>query len=126
MLDDYAFPSQTDQACPMSRRQYARLVDERIMASGLQREYDGTHSLRRTKVTIIYKQTGNLRAMPILLGHTEIVTMVRCPPAGVAEAQGSTFSAHPLAAAGVIRRSVARVTSRAARVRILPNRPRRT
>ncbi len=76
-LDDYAFPSRTDHARHISTRQYARLVDEWVSAIGLRREDYGTHSLRRTKAAIIYKQTGNLRAVQILLGHTKIETTVR-------------------------------------------------
>jgi integrase len=58
-LDDYAFPSRTDLARHISTRQYARLVDEWGTAIGLRREDYGTHSLRRTKASIIYKATGN-------------------------------------------------------------------
>ena len=58
-------------------RQYARLVDEWVTGIGLRREDYGTHSLRRTKASIIYKQTGNLRAVQILLGHTKIDSTVR-------------------------------------------------
>jgi integrase len=76
-LDDYAFPSRTDHARHISTRQYARLVDEWVSAIGLRREDYGTHSLRRTKAAIIYKQTGNLRAVQILLGHTKLETTVR-------------------------------------------------
>lgn len=76
-IDDYAFPSRLDRSEHMSTRQYARLVDEWVTAIGLRREDYGTHSLRRTKAAIIYKQTGNLRAVQILLGHTKIETTVR-------------------------------------------------
>ena len=62
---------------PISTRQYARLVDEWVTAIGLRREDYGTHSLRRTKAAIIYKQTGNLRAVQTLLGHTKIESTVR-------------------------------------------------
>src|ERR1019366_578133 len=55
----------------------ARLVDEWVTGIGLRREDYGTHSLRRTKASIIYKQTGNLRAVQILLGHTKIESTVR-------------------------------------------------
>lgn len=51
----------------MSTRQYARLVDEWVEAIGLRPEEYGTHSLRRTKASIIYKATGNLRAIQILV-----------------------------------------------------------
>ena len=55
----------------------AWLVDEWVTAIGLHREDYGTHSLPRTKAAIIYKQTGNLRAVQILLGHTKIESPVR-------------------------------------------------
>lgn len=76
-LDHFAFPSRTGPDRHMSTRQYARLVDEWVSAIGLRREDYGTHSLRRTKAAIIYRQTGNLRAVQILLGHTKIETTVR-------------------------------------------------
>lgn len=76
-IDDFAFPSRCDLATHLSTRQYARLVDEWVQAVGLRREDYGTHSLRRTKAALIYKQTGNLRAVQILLGHTKIETTVR-------------------------------------------------
>ncbi|MGA0593617.1 tyrosine-type recombinase/integrase [Enterovirga sp. CN4-39] len=76
-LDDFAFPSRTNNAAHISTRQYARLVDEWVSGIGLRREDYGTHSLRRTKASIIYKQTGNLRAVQILLGHTKIESTVR-------------------------------------------------
>ncbi|MER8784607.1 tyrosine-type recombinase/integrase [Mesorhizobium sp. M1006] len=76
-VDDFAFPSRVDHAGHLSTRQYARLVDEWVSAVGLRREDYGTHSLRRTKASIIYKATGNLRAIQILLGHTKIENTVR-------------------------------------------------
>jgi len=76
-IDDYAFPSRIDHSSHMSTRQYARLVDEWVSAIGLRREEYGTHSLRRTKASIIYRATGNLRAVQILLGHTKIENTVR-------------------------------------------------
>ena len=76
-LDDYVFPSRVDHAAHLSTRQYARLVDEWVTGIGLCREEYGTHSLRRTKASIIYKATGNLRAVQILLGHTKIENTVR-------------------------------------------------
>jgi len=74
---DYAFPSRVDHAGHLSTRQYARLVDEWVDAVGLRRAEYGTHSLRRTKASMIYKATGNLRAIQILLGHTKIENTVR-------------------------------------------------
>ena len=76
-LDNFVFPSRNDRNGHLSTRQYARLVDEWVSGIGLRREDYGTHSLRRTKVALIYKQTGNLRAIQILLGHTKIESTVR-------------------------------------------------
>ena len=74
---DFIFPSRIDYLGHLSTRQYARLVDEWVSTVGLDvREY-GTHSMRRTKASLIYKATGNLRAVQILLGHTNIENTVR-------------------------------------------------
>jgi len=61
----------------MTTRQYARLVSEWIDSVGLDPRLFGTHSLRRTKATLIYRRTGNLRAVQLLLGHTKIESTVR-------------------------------------------------
>jgi len=58
-------------------RQYARLVSDWIASIGLDPRLFGTHSLRRTKATLIYRRTGNLRAVQLLLGHTKIESTVR-------------------------------------------------
>ncbi len=76
-LPDYLFPSRIDHAKPMSTRQYARLVDEWVTAVGLRKSEYGTLSLRRTKAAMIYRATGNIRAIQILLGHTKIENTVR-------------------------------------------------
>lgn len=76
-VDEYAFPSRIDRNGHLSTRQYARLVDEWVTAIGLRREEYGTHSMRRTKASMIYKATGNLRAIQILLGHSKIENTVR-------------------------------------------------
>ncbi|WP_324809447.1 tyrosine-type recombinase/integrase [Sphingomonas sp. LY29] len=76
-LEEFAFPSRVDRHHHLSTRQYGRLVDEWVMGIGLRKEDYGTHSLRRTKAALIYKQTGNLRAVQILLGHTKIESTVR-------------------------------------------------
>ena len=76
-VHDYAFPSRVNHTGHLSTRQYARLVDEWVDAVGLRRAEYGTHSLRRTKASMIYKATGNLRAIQILLGHTKIENTVR-------------------------------------------------
>jgi integrase len=77
ILDDLVLPSRIDHDRHISTRQYARLVDEWVTGIGLRREDYGAHSLRRTKAAIIYKQTGTLRAVRILLGHTKIESTVR-------------------------------------------------
>ena len=76
-VDDFVFPSRADHSRHLSTRQYARLVDEWVEAIGLRPEEYGTHSLRRTKASIIYKATGNIRAIQILLGHSKIENTVR-------------------------------------------------
>ncbi len=76
-FDDFVLPSRIDHADHMSTRQYARLADEWVKGIGLRVEDYSAHSLRRTKASIIYKQTGNLRAVQILLGHTKIESTVR-------------------------------------------------
>ena len=74
---DFVFPSRVDHGNHMSTRQYARLVDEWVTAIGLRRAEYGTHSMRRTKAAMIYRATGNIRAIQILLGHTKIENTVR-------------------------------------------------
>jgi len=61
----------------LTTRQYARLVSTWTSSIGLDPLKFGTHSLRRTKATLIYRQTGNLRAVQLLLGHTKIESTVR-------------------------------------------------
>jgi integrase len=67
--------SRSDQG--MTTRQYARLVSRWVASIGLDAKLFGTHSLRRTKATLIYRRTGNLRAVQLLLGHTKIESTVR-------------------------------------------------
>ena len=64
-------------ACGLTTRQYARLVQEWVACIGLDPSKFGTHSLRRTKAVLIYRQTGNLRAVQLLLGHSKIESTVR-------------------------------------------------
>jgi len=61
----------------MTTRQYARRLSEWIASIGLDPHTFGTHSLRRTKATLIYRRIGNLRAVQLLLGHTKIESTVR-------------------------------------------------
>lgn len=73
----FVFPSRVDHNGHLSTGQYARLVDEWVAGVGLMRSEYGTHSLRRTKASIIYRATGNLRAVQIILGHSKIENKVR-------------------------------------------------
>ena len=74
---DFLFAAQRQPSCCLSIRQYARLVGDWINGVGPDRCMFGTHSLRRTKATLIYRRTGNLRAVQLLLGHTKIESTVR-------------------------------------------------
>lgn len=75
--DDWLFPSRMVPGAHFSTRQYARLVDQRVTLVGLDPAGYGTHSMRRTKVSLLYKKTGNLRACQQLLGHTKLESTVR-------------------------------------------------
>lgn len=75
--DDWLFPSRMKQGSHLSTRQYARLVDQWVCLLGLDPAGYGTHSLRRTKVALLYRKTGNLRACQLLLGHTKLESTVR-------------------------------------------------
>lgn len=75
--DNWLFPSRSKKGCHLSTRQYARLVDKWVSMLGLDLCAYGTHSLRRTKVSLLYKKTGNLRACQLLLGHTKLESTVR-------------------------------------------------
>jgi integrase len=61
----------------LTTRQYARLVSQWVGSIGLDPLKYATHSMRRTKATLIYRRTGNLRAVQLLLGHTKIESTVR-------------------------------------------------
>ena len=74
---DWLFPSRSRKGDHMSTRQYSRLVDGWVAMVGLNPADYGTHSLRRTKVSLVYKRTGNLRACQLLLGHTKLESTVR-------------------------------------------------
>ena len=74
---DYLFPSRLNKKHPITTRQYARIVDKWIEGIGLNPAAYGTHSLRRTKASLIYRRTKNLRAVQLLLGHTKLESTVR-------------------------------------------------
>ena len=73
----YLFPSRFRAQPHLSSRQYARIVHAWVEAAGLDSSAYGTHSMRRTKAAQIYKKTGNLRAVQLLLGHTKLESTVR-------------------------------------------------
>lgn len=74
---EFLWPSRFHGPDHISTRQYARLVKDLVISIGLEPSGFGTHSLRRTKVAQIYKKTGNLRAVQLLLGHTKMDSTVR-------------------------------------------------
>jgi integrase len=74
---EYLFNGRRGPSQPMTTRQYARLLADWAASIGLDPKIFGTHSLRRTKATLIYRRTGNLRAVQLLLGHTKIESTVR-------------------------------------------------
>src|ERR1700704_2502273 len=74
---EFLFTGRRGPERSLTPRQYARLVSEWIGSVGLDPRLFGTHSLRRTKATLIYRRTGNLRAVQLLLGHTKIESTVR-------------------------------------------------
>lgn len=75
--DDFLFPSRLHASPHLGTRQYARIVDGWVEEIGLDPSAYGTHSIRRTKPTLIYRRTKNLRAVQILLGHTKLESTVR-------------------------------------------------
>ena len=76
-VGEFLFTGRSGVGRCMTTRQYARLVSGWIASIGLDPKLFGTHSLRRTKATLIYRRTGNLRAVQLLLGHTKIESTVR-------------------------------------------------
>jgi integrase len=75
--EDFLFPSRLRESPHLSTRQYARIVDRWVREIGLDPAAHGTHSLRRTKASLIYRRTKNLRAVQLLLGHTKLESTVR-------------------------------------------------
>lgn len=74
---EFLWPGRFHERLHISTRQYARLVRDWVKSIGLEPSAYGTHSMRRTKVSQIYKKTGNLRAVQLLLGHTKMDSTVR-------------------------------------------------
>jgi integrase len=75
--EDSLFPSRVRGSAHLSTRQYARIVDSWVRQLGLDGANYGTHTLRRTKATLIYRRTKNLRAVQLLLGHSKLESTVR-------------------------------------------------
>jgi len=73
----FLFAGRGEPCFGLTTRQYARLVNEWVASIGLDPMKFGTHSMRRTKATLIYRRTGNLRAVQLLFGHTKIESTVR-------------------------------------------------
>jgi site-specific recombinase XerC len=76
-VDDFSFPSRINYTGHLSTRRCARLVVEWVTVVGINARKYGTQSMRRTKVSLDYKATGNLRSVKILLGHSNIENAVR-------------------------------------------------
>jgi len=76
-LEGYLFPSRHHARPHLSTRQYARLVHKSVKAAGLDSNVYGTHSMCRTKAAQIYRKTGNLGAIQLLLGHSKLESTVR-------------------------------------------------
>ena len=75
--NDYLFSSRKNPTMHISTRQYAKLLKDWVADVGLDPRAYGTHSLRRTKATLIYRRTKNLRAVQLLLGHSKVESTVR-------------------------------------------------
>ena len=75
--DDYLFPSRVRRSPHLGTRQYARIHDGWVSLVGLDPADYGTHSMRRTKASLIYRQTKNLQAVQLLLGHAKLESTVR-------------------------------------------------
>ncbi|KQP18780.1 tyrosine-type recombinase/integrase [Pseudorhodoferax sp. Leaf265] len=75
--DDFLFPSRLHESPHLGTRQYARILGHWVTELGLDRADYGTHSMRRTKATLIYRRTKNLRAVQLLLGHSKLELTVR-------------------------------------------------
>ncbi len=75
--ENYLFPSRIHDSPHLSTRQYARIVSDWVTEIGLDPTSYGTHTMRRTKASLIYRRTKNLRAVQLLLGHTKLESTVR-------------------------------------------------
>ncbi|WP_438823553.1 tyrosine-type recombinase/integrase [Alteromonas sp. P256] len=74
---DYLFKSRIKDSPHLSTRQYSRIVDGWINSTGLEETHYGTHTMRRTEPSLIYKKTKNIRDCQLLLGHSKLESTVR-------------------------------------------------
>ena len=77
MGNAFLFPSRLRNSPHLSLRQYGRIVESWVSSIGLDATAYGTHTMRRTKAMLIYRRTKNLRAVQLLLGHTNLDSTVR-------------------------------------------------
>lgn len=75
--EDFLFPSRIHSSPHLGTRQYSRILEHWVVELGLDPVDYGTHSMRRTKATLIYRRTKNLRAVHLLLGHSKLESTVR-------------------------------------------------
>ena len=75
--DDFVFPNRKLRSHHLSTRQYSRIVRSWVAEVGLDPSMYATHSMRRTKASLIYRRTKNLRAVQLLLGHSKLESTVR-------------------------------------------------
>ena len=86
LMPKHVWPSRVHFGPHLSTRQYARIKRDWVLSIRLEPSADGTHSMRRTKVAQIYKTTGKLRAVQLLLGHTKMASTVRSLGVGLDDA----------------------------------------
>lgn len=75
--EHYLFPSRLSKSPHITTRQYARIVHRWVGSIGLDPADYGTHTMRRTKATLIYRSTKNIRAVQLLLGHSRLESTIR-------------------------------------------------
>ena len=75
--DDFVFPSRIHASPHLGTRHYARILEGWVEELGLDPADYGTHSIPRTKATLIYRRTKNLRAVQLLLGNSKLESTVR-------------------------------------------------
>ncbi|EKO3828494.1 tyrosine-type recombinase/integrase [Vibrio harveyi] len=74
---DFIFPSPRKTGAQMSYSYYANIIKRWATTLGLDANQYGTHSMRRTKATLIYARTKNIRAVQLLLGNVKLDNTIR-------------------------------------------------